>query len=94
MAKILFLNGPAQKLEYNINKQENILGRQSTNDIPIQDIKSSRKHSSIFLQDGKFYIKDLGSQNGTIVNDKKTEEISLNHKDKIKNWKYCLSIYK
>ena len=84
MAKILFLNGPAQRLEYKIDKKENLLGRQSTNDIPIQDIKASRRHTSIFMQDGKFYIKDLGSQNGTIVNDKKIEEINLNHKDKVK----------
>lgn len=32
------------------------------------EAKISRKHARIFLQDGEYYIEDLGSLNGTYVN--------------------------
>lgn len=34
----------------------------------------SRRHARIFLQDGKFYVSDLGSRNGTFVNNNKIGE--------------------
>lgn len=37
-----------------------------TSDDP--EAKISRKHARIFLQDGEYYIEDLGSLNGTYVN--------------------------
>jgi serine/threonine-protein kinase len=37
-----------------------------TSDDP--EAKISRKHARIFVQDGEYYIEDLGSLNGTYVN--------------------------
>lgn len=68
MPKIIILNGVGQGLEYRI-KDEAILGRQTSNSIPIQDSKASRQHSRIFSKNGLYYIEDLKSRNGTLVND-------------------------
>ncbi len=46
---------------------EYILGRFPTNDIVIPDPYVSRRHARIFYSDGKWFIEDLGSTNGTIV---------------------------
>ncbi len=46
---------------------EYTLGRFPTNDIVIPDPYVSRKHARIFFKDGKWFIEDLGSTNGTIV---------------------------
>jgi len=46
---------------------EYILGRFPTNDIVIPDPYVSRRHARIFYKDGKWFIEDLGSTNGTIV---------------------------
>ncbi len=48
---------------------EYILGRFPTSDIVIPDPYVSRRHARIFFRDGKWYIEDIGSTNGTIVND-------------------------
>lgn len=45
------------------------LGRESGNDIVVQDINASRKHAELRLNaQGIWVITDLGSMNGTVVN--------------------------
>ena len=44
------------------------IGRSREADIPLLDDKVSRVHCGIRLSDGKFYLKDLKSRNGTYVN--------------------------
>ena len=45
------------------------IGRESANDIVVQDINASRKHAVLRLTNkGAWTITDLGSKNGTIVN--------------------------
>ena len=48
-----------------VNKEEFVIGRGSkTADLPIKDGNISRRHAAIVLQNGEFYMKDLGSTNG------------------------------
>ena len=44
------------------------LGRDRTNQIVIDDGYCSRFHSWITYEDGHYYIEDLGSTNGTLLN--------------------------
>lgn len=47
---------------------------------------SSRKHAEIVARFGDYFVKDLGSRNGTYINEKKigvNEEVKLNHQDRI-----------
>jgi pSer/pThr/pTyr-binding forkhead associated (FHA) protein len=53
------------------------IGRKLDNDLVIQDILVSRKHSEIRFEDGKYHIYDLGSTGGTYLNNKKVEESIL-----------------
>ncbi len=46
---------------------EYTLGRFPTNDIVIPDPYVSRRHARLFYKDGRWFIEDLGSTNGTIV---------------------------
>ncbi|MFH2219898.1 MAG: FHA domain-containing serine/threonine-protein kinase [Pseudomonadota bacterium] len=48
-----------------------IIGRNIDNEIKIMDQKVSRKHGEIFVKDGKFHIRDLGSKNGVLVDGKR-----------------------
>jgi pSer/pThr/pTyr-binding forkhead associated (FHA) protein/serine/threonine protein kinase len=43
------------------------VGRGDDCAVIIKDVKSSRKHCKILLEDGKYYVEDLGSSNGTKV---------------------------
>ncbi len=45
------------------------IGRVSENEVVVPDREVSRHHAAITRQDGQYYIEDLGSLNGTWVND-------------------------
>jgi hypothetical protein len=60
------------------------IGRESENEIVVDDNKVSRQHAKIKLEDDKFVIYDLASTNGTFVNNQKITSISLNDGDEIK----------
>ncbi|GAB4571504.1 MAG: hypothetical protein Kow0077_08310 [Anaerolineae bacterium] len=50
------------------------IGRSRSNDICIPERHVSRRHAVVRFQDGVFMIEDLGSANGTFVNDKQVLE--------------------
>lgn len=50
------------------------IGRAATNDIHIPEQHVSRQHARIKYDNGMFMISNLGSANGTFVNDQRIEE--------------------
>lgn len=59
------------------------IGRNSENNVILNDPSISRFHAEIRPQNGSFYVVDLGSKNGTIVNGERTKERKLAHGDRI-----------
>jgi transcriptional regulator with GAF, ATPase, and Fis domain len=51
-----------------------VLGRDLECSIRLDDLRSSRKHLEIFKRDGQYYLRDLGSTNGTFVGGKRLSE--------------------
>lgn len=49
------------------------IGRSSNNDIQIAEQHVSRNHAVINYREGVFMVNDLGSSNGTFVNDQAVE---------------------
>jgi pSer/pThr/pTyr-binding forkhead associated (FHA) protein len=72
------------KGKFEFDKNEVTLGRTSPNDIIINDSKVSRQHAKIEFKDNIPQIRDLGSQNGIIVNGNKIKDAELKSGDKIK----------
>ena len=66
-------------------KENTLIGRSKKCDIYIKDPFMSKEHTLIYLQEGRFYIKDMGSTNGTFVNGKQLLEkpVKLKDSDKI-----------
>lgn len=84
MAKLVCQTGPKAGHEYPLTKDLTIMGRQSSCDVQIFDNMSSRAHCQI-RRDGKlFSLVDLGSRNGTYLNDKKFSERQLAFGDRIR----------
>jgi diguanylate cyclase (GGDEF)-like protein len=70
-ACLIIIRGTPQGHRFFITEKEMVLGRDPSADIAILDQSISRKHARVTKADGKIYITDLGSQNGTLINDKK-----------------------
>ncbi|MDL2259692.1 sigma 54-interacting transcriptional regulator [Deltaproteobacteria bacterium OttesenSCG-928-K17] len=66
-------------------KEKAVLGRAPDCDLLIFDRSASRHHCEIFMVDDKYFIADMGSTNGTMVNDKAiTMQTRLEPYDSIK----------
>jgi hypothetical protein len=68
MAKIQFLEGPMQGMQLAIDKEVMFVGRSDTNDIEIRDETVSRKHLKIFSVESCYFVEDLKSKNGSMIN--------------------------
>ena len=60
-----------------------IIGRHSTNDIPLPDRTVSKRHAVIGRVRGQTVVKDLGSRNGIFVNGQKVEKAILSGGDRL-----------
>jgi len=69
---------------YQLLKQETTIGRSKENDIVLLDQSVSRKHAKIIKTDQGHLLSDLGSFNGTLVNEALIESTLLKHEDIIK----------
>ena len=65
-------------------KEETTIGRSKQNDIVFPDHTVSRKHAKITKTDQGHLLSDLGSFNGTLVNETSIQSALLNHEDIIK----------
>jgi pSer/pThr/pTyr-binding forkhead associated (FHA) protein len=54
---------------------EAILGRASTSDVEIEDAFASSAHARVFPRGQSMYIEDLGSTNGTYLNERRLEAV-------------------
>ena len=68
MAKLHILDGPAKGQAFDVDGEIVYVGRSPTNDIQVNDTTVSRKHLKIFKIGRVFFVEDLKSRNGTLVN--------------------------
>lgn len=61
-------SGPNPGTVYALDSDQIGIGRDSTNDIPVNDAEVSRRHARLTFQGGKYVLEDMGSTNGTFVN--------------------------
>ncbi len=69
---------------YILDENDMDIGRIETTDIYINDPSISRKHCHITIRNNICEINDLGSSNGTFVNEKRIETIKLKHNDMVR----------
>lgn len=62
------------------------VGRDHSNDVQIEDERVNSQHLEIFRDvEGNIYLTDLGSENGTFVNDERiTDAVQLTENDEVK----------
>jgi diguanylate cyclase (GGDEF)-like protein len=71
--------------KYDLDDGKTIIGRSSKSDIQIDHDSVSRQHVRVTVDDGRVEIEDLGSTNGTFLNDEALEgRVALRTNDLIK----------
>lgn len=50
------------------DRRDVVLGRAPDCDLPVDSARASRRHAEVRRQGDRFWVKDLGSTNGTLVN--------------------------
>jgi pSer/pThr/pTyr-binding forkhead associated (FHA) protein len=70
---------------YLLSKPVNVLGRGADTDVRIDDPGISRRHAEVLLHaDGRASVRDLGSTNGTFVDEQTVREIELHDGDTLR----------
>ena len=84
MPKLLIKTGEKKGLIYRLSAEEVTIGRDPSNSIVLPDRRVSRTHVRILPQEKDYLIEDLGSTNGTIVNNSRINKQLLKLGDEIK----------
>ncbi len=86
MAKLVILEGPSAGQSHDLSETELLIGRDNTCEISLLDVKASRRHARLRKVKSKYVIEDLGSSNGTFVNDSAMTDhpVTLNDGDEIR----------
>lgn len=82
--RILSISGPVNGETFVLGENVTSVGRDSSNQIQLNDISVSRRHCLIERENDEFKITDLNSLNGTFVYDIAAENTVLHHGNKIR----------
>lgn len=66
------------------------IGRHADSDISLDDITVSRRHCEITSENSRFIVRDVGSLNGTYVNQKRVDMVELTQGDDLQIGKFHL----
>src|SRR6266487_2984283 len=73
-ALLVVRRGPNAGSRFLLDSDLTTAGRHPESDIFLDDVTVSRRHAEFYRQDGKFFVRDVGSLNGTYVNRQRVEE--------------------
>ncbi len=73
MAEIFIVSGPEKGRSIPFEADTVVLGRAPENDIQVEDKSISRIHLRIERRGGQYFIRDLGSKNGTFIDGARLE---------------------
>jgi eukaryotic-like serine/threonine-protein kinase len=84
LARLTIQNGPMGGHSYRFHQVVTTIGRTNGNDLIIQGRTVSRRHARLFFDNGRWYLEDLQSANGTLVNNTRVyQPVALNDGDVI-----------
>jgi pSer/pThr/pTyr-binding forkhead associated (FHA) protein len=82
-AELTIESGPDAGHTYRATESALRMGRSPDNDLILRDPATSGHHARVERRGVQFWIVDLGSTNGTLVNGEPVQEKELNHDDRI-----------
>jgi len=86
------LRGFYEGLEWPIDREWVVVGRGRGADLVIAEPTISRAHAAIGFDGEHFFVQDLGSTNGTLVNGARGQHIRVQNGDEIQIGKLVLRV--
>ncbi len=84
LARLSIQNGLMAGRSYRFHQDVTTIGRINGNDLVISERTVSRRHARLWFSDGRWYLEDLQSANGTFVNNIRIyQPVVLNDNDVI-----------
>lgn len=87
-AMVFIHRGPSRGARFLITSEGSTIGRSPSNEIFLDDVTVSRSHASIQREGDSFIFSDLGSLNGSYINNQQTSEHRLVTGDEIQIGKF------
>ena len=91
--RLVVQKGPQAGTSFQLNEGQQRIGRGDDLEIVLQDPMTSRLHARVDWQDGQPGIEDLGSSNGTFVNNVQvTNRRNAQSGGQRSNWANCAAV--
>jgi len=90
MAKITVMLGSNKIGEFPMEATPFVCGREAKGGILIENAGVSRKHCRFTYEDGRYFVEDLGSSNGTHFQGMKVTKAEVRNGDQVNVGKYVL----
>ena len=88
MSKLIMTLDGAVIKEYPIDKESISIGRKHGNDIQLNDLTVSGRHTLIVVMGEHTYVDDLGSTNGTLLNGARVAKTLVKHVIQVGNYQF------
>ena len=85
-------SGFYQGLEWPLARASTVIGRGRTADLVLSEATISRAHALLGFKGDKPFVQDLGSTNGTLLNDVREAQAELKHGDELRMGRLLLRI--
>jgi anti-anti-sigma factor len=84
--RLIFESGRTRGRGIAIDDEGFLIGRDPTCRVRLNDNSISRRHATVRRRDGRVLLRDLGSRNGTLLNDRliQDEEVEVRHGDRLR----------
>lgn len=91
-ASAIVLSGFYEGLEILLDRERIVVGRGRKADLALAEVTISRAHAALGFDEQGFFVEDLGSTNGTMVNGSRITRQHLKSEDEIQMGKLRIGI--
>jgi signal transduction histidine kinase/pSer/pThr/pTyr-binding forkhead associated (FHA) protein len=81
--RLIVIKGADEGKQFDLTQAVYAVGRDSSNQVRLHDTEVSRRHAEFRLEDGEYRLVDMGSANGTFINNQRVKDWVLHSGDQI-----------
>ncbi len=74
MIRMRIITPDGRLMEHELTSDALVIGRSSMAGLPLPDPSLSREHARLYQNDGRWFVEDLGSRNGTYLEGRRLEQ--------------------